>query len=146
MDPIRDAMDIGNFDGAREMAIARVRASPEDDNAVQLLLEVERRAILDKRKRSEDDGDDTLSGMFPGRWRRKLDNRLTVVLATVFLAVSGWWFVMGVNAGPNGSFPVRSKTGRVMEVRRPEALRTAALMFAFGAGGVLFSVWRMRRE
>lgn len=146
MDPIRDAMDNGNFEAAREMAVARVRASPEDDNAIRLLLEVEQRAIQDHRRRRDDDGDDTLSGMFPRRWRRKVDNRLTVVVAVVFLATSGWWLMMGLKAGPNGSFPVRSKTGREVEVRRPEALRNAAFLFVLGAGGVGLSVWRLRRE
>lgn len=146
MDPIQTAMDAGDFALARELAVARVRSSPDDDEAVRLLLEVERRAIEEKRRAAEDDGDDTLSGMFPRRWRRKLDNRLTAVIAVVFLAVSGWWLWMGLSVGATGSFPMRTKSGSTREVRRPEALSMAGLTFIFGAGAAGVALWSLRRE
>lgn len=146
MDPIRAAMRNHDWAKAKELAISRVRASPNDPDAIALLLEVERAGIMAERRKRELGDDDSLTELFPRRRRRWLDTRLTVVVSVVAIAVGGWWLAMGIQAGPTGSFPVRGKTGNVHEVRRPEALATSAAFLVFGAGAAGLAWWRLRRE
>jgi len=143
---IRDLMREGRYAEARDAAIARVRGLPGDDAAVSLLLEVERRAMEDERRRRADDGDETFAGMFGRADRRRMRGKLNLVTGCVFLAVGLWWIVQGLMLGPRGTFQVRNKTGQMRDVGRTEAVATGALLV--GISGIGFATYAVthRRE
>jgi hypothetical protein len=143
---IRDLMREGRYAEAREAVISRVRGLPCDDAAVSLLLEVERKSLEAERRKRDNDGDDTFSGMLGRGDRRRMRGKLNLVTGCVFFAVGLWWIVQGLMLGPRGTFPVRNKTGQMRDVNRTEAVATGALLVGISGIGFAVYAWTHRED
>lgn len=129
--------------GARVALTSLVRHDPQNDAAIRLLLEVERRAQDDRFARAAADHEGL--SVLPERWRVTRHEIGAVLAGLLFTGFALYYLVRGLSVGLDGTFLVTGRSGGTYPMTGRAALGTAALTALFGVPALWLGLRRFRR-